>query len=635
MAGIKRYISFLKPDKRLDKKANTKRFGKTKKNTVGKIILGIFAVLISTISALFCQAIVWMFDTWKNLTISEFIYQLNAPVEGTNMDIIYDFIYKCIPGTVLVFFMAILFMIGLRKTRKSYWLSGAFIVGVSILCFAYFFFFMWTKLDISEYLKNQNTDSSFIDSNYVDVSDVQITIPENKRNLIYIYLESMEITYADIEDGGGFKKGCIPELVEIAQNNEDFSGATEQLNGAYAMPGATWTMGGIFAQTAGIPLVLPIHGNNMDTQETFFPSITTVGDILEEAGYTQTFFIGSDATFGGRALYLKEHGNYEIKDYYYAIEQGRIPENYYVWWGYEDKYLFEYAKEEILHLAEQEETFNFTMLTVDTHFEDGYTCSDCDTEHEDNTYANVMSCSSKKVKELVEWIQEQSFYENTTIVICGDHLTMDGDFCNELAEDYERKTYTVYINSAIEPEEPEWTRDYTTFDQYPTTLASLGIEIQGNRLGLGTNLFSSRQTLTEKYGRAYVKAEVQKESKLLTELADTVDTDNEAIINREGRYATAEVTAFEYDYYTECIPVMISAFENITDIVSVNIKVWTEEDQSDERKIAAELQEDGTYIANLDLGQFEYKTGEYFIEAYLMKQDGGEISVGSTTVMYE
>lgn len=613
----------------------TRRLNKSKKDTIGKIILGILIVSISTISALLSQAIVWMFDTWKNLTMSELVYQLNAPVEGTNMDIIYDFIYKCVPGTVLVFFMALLLMIGLRKTRKSYWASGIFILGVSIFCFAYFFMFMWMKLDISEYLKNKNTDSSFIDSNYVDASDVEIIIPEKKRNLIYIYLESMEITYADSEDGGGFEEGCIPELVEIAQNNEDFSGTAEELNGAYAMPGATWTMGGIFAQTAGIPLVLPIHGNNMDTQETFFPSITTVGDILEEAGYTQTFFIGSDATFGGRELYLKEHGNYEMKDYYYAIEQGRIPEDYYVWWGYEDKYLFEYAKEEILQLAEQEEPFNFTMLTVDTHFEDGYTCSDCGTEHKDNRYANVMSCSSKKVKEFVGWIQEQSFYENTTIVICGDHLTMDGDFCNEVAEDYERKTYTVYINSAIEPEEPGWTRVYTTFDQYPTTLASLGIEIEGNRLGLGTNLFSSRQTLVEQYGRDYVKSEVQKESKLLTELADTVDTDNEAISNREGRNASAEITALEYDYYADCMPVLISDFKNITDIVSVSVKVWTEDDQSDERIIKAELQEDETYIANIDFAQFDYKTGEYFIEAYLMKQDGGEIVVGSATVLYE
>ena len=36
-------------------------------------------------------------------------------------------------------------------------------------------------------------------------------------------------------------------------------------------------------------------------------------------------------------------------------------------------------------------------------------------------------------------------------------------------------------------------------DMFPTTLASIGCTIPGERLGLGTNLFSDKQTLAEKY----------------------------------------------------------------------------------------------------------------------------------------
>lgn len=43
---------------------------------------------------------------------------------------------------------------------------------------------------------------------------------------------------------------------------------------------------------------------------------------------------------------------------------------------------------------------------------------------------------------------------------------------------------------------------------FPTTLASLGVEIEGNRLGLGTNLFSNEKTLIEKYGIKYVNKEL-------------------------------------------------------------------------------------------------------------------------------
>ncbi len=65
-----------------------------------------------------------------------------------------------------------------------------------------------------------------------------------------------------------------------------------------------------------------------------------MGDILGQSGYNQTLMIGSDATFGGRRLYFTDHGNYSIEDYNYAVESGMIPEDYKVWWGYEDRKLF-------------------------------------------------------------------------------------------------------------------------------------------------------------------------------------------------------------------------------------------------------------------------------------------------------
>ena len=42
--------------------------------------------------------------------------------------------------------------------------------------------------------------------------------------------------------------------------------------------------------------------------------------------------------------------------------------------GYEDQKLFENAKEKLSEIGIKDEPFNFTMLTVDTHFEDGYVC---------------------------------------------------------------------------------------------------------------------------------------------------------------------------------------------------------------------------------------------------------------------
>lgn len=66
-------------------------------------------------------------------------------------------------------------------------------------------------------------------------------------------------------------KNVIPELTQLAQENEDFSGKSNKLNGGYSMPGTTWTMGAMFGQTSGLPLNTSIDGNGMDTQGSFFP----------------------------------------------------------------------------------------------------------------------------------------------------------------------------------------------------------------------------------------------------------------------------------------------------------------------------------------------------------------------------
>ena len=54
----------------------------------------------------------------------------------------------------------------------------------------------------------------------------------------------------------------------------------------------------------------------------------------------------------------------------------------------------------------------------------------------------------------------------------------------------------------------------TTLDLYPTTLDALGVQIEGNRLGLGTNLYSGEKTLAEKFGLDYLNVELLKDSKL-------------------------------------------------------------------------------------------------------------------------
>ena len=436
----------------------------------------------------------------------------------------------------------------------------------------------------------------------------------------------METTYTDEKNGGAFEENVIPELTKLAQENEDFSGKSKKLNGGYSLTGSTWTMGAMFAQTSGLPLKISISANEMDTQKSFFPGIVTIGDILGDAGYSQTLMIGSDATFGGRRLYFTDHGNYDIFDYNYAAQQGMLSDEYPVWWGYDDQKLFEFAKEKLNELSAQDEPFNLTMLTVDTHFEDGYVCDKCDDKFGDNQYANVMACSSKQVKEFVEWVKQQDFYEDTTIVISGDHPTMDSDFCENVDENYGRRVYTAYINASDSPKS-SMTRTHTTFDNFPTTLAAMGVTIEGNRLGLGTNLFSSEQTLSERYGLENEEKEMKKNSEFMIELAN-IDESSESLLIREGIIPTGQMTVGEYQTETGIIPVSIQNITGGDNIQAINIAVWKKEDQSDLQWIEMQYQEDESYVADIDMSNFDYEQGEYNIHAYAITNDGEQYFIG-------
>ena len=587
------------------------------------IVLGVFSVLLS-------NSIIWMFNTWSNLSMDELVYHLNTPMEGTSKDIILEYVEFCVPATVLALIFMIIFIIAFHKRKKIYHAAMAGVLLCSVLLAGYFLNMAWVRLDIANYSENKSTYSTFIETNYVNADDVELRFPEQKRNLIYIFLESMETTYADVENGGGFEKNCIPELTELAQEYEDFSGSECILNGGYSMPQTTWTVAAMFAQTAGLPLAIPIDRNEMYTQDSFFEGTTTLGNILQDAGYSQTLLIGSDATFGGRRLLFSEHGDFTIHDYNYAVQEGMIPSDYRVWWGYEDKRLFRFARKELRTLAAQDEPFNLTILTVDTHREDGYVCEDCGDEFGDNQYANVMACSSEMVVDFVRWIQKQDFYENTTIVLAGDHPTMDSDFCEDVDSSYTRKVYTAYINPAAEVQKPDVYREYTTFDYYPTTLASLGVEIEGERLGLGTNLFSNEWTLTERYQRDWVESELNRKSKFMEDLTSYIAVEEEEPLEPvEEQEPTALITAGEYDETTTVLPVRISDIQNVQgEIMAMNVAVWTEEDQSDLQWMQAVQNEEGIYVMDIGIGNFGYKTGRYYIDVYGVLGDGSMVLLG-------
>lgn len=452
----------------------------------------------------------WCESKYGNIGFDAVLFTIRSNLSGTSTDLVLNYLHFVLPSTAVMSALA-LFLLLFRSKRQIFLKIGksfkkkifplgnrtsAFVSAV--LCVALTVGAMF-DVGIPNWMVNSLTDGKIFDEEYVYPNDTEISFSGEKRNLIYIYLESMETTFLSKNLGGALDYNVIPELYSLAKENVNFS-STNGVGGCMQISGATWTIGAMVAQTAGVPLKLPIDGNSYGDFSQFLPGITSITDILHNNGYYQMFLVGSDASFGGRSNYFSQHGVDEICDYYTAISDGIIEDGYENgWWGMEDKYVWEYAKEKLSELSQKDEPFSFFTLTTDTHHIGGYTCSLCDDKYEES-YENAYACASKQLYDFIGWLKKQDFYENTTIVITGDHCSMDAEYMERnVSSDYERRIYNCFINSAVEPQK-EKECVFSQFDMFPTTLAAIGAEIDGNRLGLGVNLFSGEQTLAEKYG---------------------------------------------------------------------------------------------------------------------------------------
>lgn len=458
----------------------------------------------------------WYVSTYGRLGFDSILYTLKSDLGGTQSGLVGQYLLKGFFPALLSFLLVILviFFLHHRKTGKYQSARKHFnFYPITVALSAGLLTFAANDVELFDYISSQLDDGEIYETQYVDPNAVQITFPEKKRNLIYIILESMETSYLSTDLGGAMEENLIPELYQLALDNTNFS-HNDGVGGYYCTAGATWTIGSMVAQTAGIPLKTPTEDVNQygAEGEAFLPGVTTLMDILREEGYYQQLMVGSDVTFGGREAYYSQHGVDKICDIYTAREYDIIPDDYFVWWGMEDKYLFDFAAVELEQMIGSDQPFAFTLLTVDTHHVGGYQCELCQPSTSGETYDQSISCSSRQIANFLRWLEQMPFYENTTVIIVGDHESMDNGYFERMVDDdYQRMVYNCFINATVETSKTQH-RQFAAVDLFPTTLAAMGCSIEGNRLGLGTNLFSNVPTLAEKMGIQRFEAELAKSS---------------------------------------------------------------------------------------------------------------------------
>lgn len=305
-----------------------------------------------------------------------------------------------------------------------------------------------------------------------------------KKNLILIYLESIEDTFSD-------DQRFETNMLESVQNSTDGWSA---LDGLQQVLGGGWTMSGIVSTQCGIPLRAPIGleggdetGQVATTTAGYLPNATCLGDVLAANGYTNVFLGGADSSFASKRTFLTGHGYDEVKDLdtWRTLGESEMRED----WGLSDNRLLERAKEEVLTLHQGEAPFNLTVLTLDSH-DAPYLYDNCPL-FTDVLMTSVITCSMEAVADFVDFLGANGVLEDTAVVLMGDHLKLvseQNSFWDELGGLEDR---TIFSRVWDPSGSPTFRSNVDQLSVYPTVLDLLDIPMVDQRAGLGVSAFAT------------------------------------------------------------------------------------------------------------------------------------------------
>lgn len=339
---------------------------------------------------------------------------------------------------------------------------------------------VWHQYSISDYLRqNFHPGKDYFATHYVDPANVVITGNKSK-NLVLIYVESLETTYAN---RNVFRNNLLQRLTDLNANHVEFERVHE-------MPGAQWSVAGIISTQCGVPLkLISMFGlNNINkSTKTMLPNAICLGDILAQKGYTNVYLNGSSLGFAGVGKFLQDHhytASYGREEW---LKMGVVKPAQLTSWGLPDDMLLAQAKIKLAQLIKTNKPFNLTIFTIDTHGLSGQLSSTCANQGFKN-FEGIVECTSNQVAAFVEDIKKKGWLDKVTVVVMGDHLAMKNLAYNKLSSVAQEQRYIFNMFVTNQPLVKN-TDDVVPFDMLPTIITSLGFHIDGGRLGLGYSAF--------------------------------------------------------------------------------------------------------------------------------------------------
>ena len=339
---------------------------------------------------------------------------------------------------------------------------------------------LWlSQLSIMEFVA-ANAGPDYFGQHYVPPAQVAVQ-GINPKNLILIYVESLEAGYSD---RAVFGDNLIAPLTDLDAR----SFAASHFDQFEQVPGTGWTIAAMVATQCGVPLkriTVFDETTQGDVVQAFLPNAVCLSDILARHGYRNVFMGGASPTFAGKGKFLRAHHYHEVLGREDWLRNG-VPENAMNGWGLYDEDLFGRARARLSELHAAGQPFNLTLLTVDSHEPFGHLSRSC-ARRGHAGFEGVIRCSASDIAAFVEHVAARGYLPNTNIVILGDHLARRNPLTAELSQLPERTIFNRFISTNT----PTPNRaQLLHFDLLPTILEFTGYAVTGGRMGLGYSGFN-------------------------------------------------------------------------------------------------------------------------------------------------
>lgn len=420
---------------------------------------------------------------WGEVYVEQILSNLTEGVTSVSNKVIWGYLISILLGVV----SAVSFSIILKRNKQLLIASG--------VCFLIVFH----QIGFFSYLFNKTVYSKIYEKEYAFPQNLHYNFLNEKRNLIVIYLESIDADYAT---SPYLKENLIPNI--YAQEKTALS-----FEGFYQLKHQDYTMAAMIASMCAVPYKKSLLGGHVGYQN-FLTELVCYPSVLAQHGYQTVFMKGADINFARTGLFMSTHGFETVMGKNELEKKFKLPlkENMGGFSGYHDAALYEMVKLELQELSASDKPFALFFLTLDTHGPDYFLSPKCKGEPTDKK--DVVKCADSMLADFLRWLEIQDFYENTTVVVLADHPETG---INKI---YPKQKNRRIINFILNPsgafsKQPH--SAWTTLDVAPTVLNALGIGFEKGQFGLGRSLLQKNPTLLETKGMK-LETELSKSSKV-------------------------------------------------------------------------------------------------------------------------